>query len=153
MLNNTLVYNKKNTPDDLKNKALNLKDFVEYLNQTIKMFDQHIAVEDFEKKDSSIHKLFVALFDIYMNTNPKTDKQPKLSNDTTLETSDKNRFESDNIAHEMYKTSLMELETTNNEKYIPTGKVFNIKKKTLSRLTYDDDIDRKINNLKQKLKN
>lgn len=46
-------------------KIPNLKEFIKYLDQTLKMFDQHIAEEEFEKKDSDVHKLFVALFNIY----------------------------------------------------------------------------------------
>ena len=50
---------------DQKNKTPNLKEFIKYLNQTLNMFDPHIAEEDFEKKDSDVYKLFTILFNFY----------------------------------------------------------------------------------------
>lgn len=54
-----------NNAQELNNKIPNLKNFVKYLNQTIELFDSHVSEEQFEKKDSDLHKLFVSLFNIY----------------------------------------------------------------------------------------
>jgi hypothetical protein len=59
--------------NETRDKIPNLKEFVKYLNQTINLFDSHVSNEDFEKKDSDIYKLFVALFNMYIDLDPKCD--------------------------------------------------------------------------------
>ena len=54
-----------------KEKIPNLKEFIKYLNQTLDMFDQHVPSEEFERKDSDIHKLFVSLFNLYTDIDSK----------------------------------------------------------------------------------
>jgi hypothetical protein len=52
-------------------KIPNLKEFIKYLDQTLKLFDNHIADEDFENKDSNVYKLFITLFNIYKDLDSK----------------------------------------------------------------------------------
>lgn len=76
-------------------KIPNLKEFVKYLDQTIRIFDEHVADEDFEKKDSDVHKIFKTLFNIY--TNPRVNKE---QNKKTKKHTKKN-----NISHQTFQES------------------------------------------------
>lgn len=66
----------KSIPMDPKpdKKIPNLKDFIKYLDQTLNMFDHYVSEEDYNNKDSDVHKLFVTLFNMYMDMENK--KQP-----------------------------------------------------------------------------
>ena len=41
----------------MSRKNPNIKEYIKYLDYTVKMFDKHVSEEDFEKKDSDIYKL------------------------------------------------------------------------------------------------
>ena len=61
----------KNNVSNNNNKILNIKEFVQYLEQTLSMFDKHISAEDFEDKNSDVHKLFTTLFSMYTDMENK----------------------------------------------------------------------------------
>lgn len=65
---NLLNVNKKN---NIK-KIPNLKEFVKYLDQTLKLFDNHIAEKDFENKNSDVYKLFPKLLTYNKKHNTKS---------------------------------------------------------------------------------
>ncbi|XWV25219.1 putative ORFan [Tupanvirus deep ocean] len=153
-MSNILESNKTNISTN--NKIPNLKEFIKYLDQTLKMFDQHIAEEEFENKNSDVHKLFVTLFNIYTDLDSKKTKEninksilneehkdesvkQKSINTTNIDTKDidinsiieqhienrknqkkdkpkwennRTRLESEKIAREIYKKSLLELQTS-----------------------------------------
>lgn len=72
MLNNfELDISQINSNIAKNDKPPNLKEFIKYLNQTLNMFDKHVADEDFEKKDSDVYKLFTILFNIYADLDSK----------------------------------------------------------------------------------
>ncbi|XWV26478.1 putative orfan [Tupanvirus soda lake] len=139
------------------NKIPNLKEFIKYLDQTLKMFDQHIAEEEFENKNSDVYKLFVTLFNIYTDLNAKKATNENINNkiqkekninepvihqinsNSSVDTKDidinsiieqhienrkkqkkdnpkwennRTRLESEKIVREIYKKSLLELQTS-----------------------------------------
>ncbi len=46
-------------------KTPGIKQFIDYLNQTVKIFGDYYSDEEFERKDSDIYKLFITLFYLY----------------------------------------------------------------------------------------
>lgn len=87
-------------PTAEQGKIPNLKEFIKYLDQTLKIFDQHIAEEDFENKDSDVYKLFTTLFNMYTDLDPKKNPpMPELSKHQSDNISDvesiSNKYESD----------------------------------------------------------
>ena len=52
-------------------KIPNIKEFIKNLDQIFKLFDKHIADEEFENKNSDIYKLFISLFNIYKDLDSK----------------------------------------------------------------------------------
>lgn len=76
-MSNTLDLNKSTTNDSkLDKKIPNLKDFIKYLDQTLNMFDHYVSEEDYNNKDSDVHKLFVTLFNMYMDMENKKQQIP-----------------------------------------------------------------------------
>jgi len=73
----------------MSRKNPNVKEFVKYLDYTVKVFDKHVAEEDFEKKDSDVYKLFGTLFHMYDNISndqadiPRTRRIPMQSYNST----------------------------------------------------------------------
>lgn len=41
------------------NRTPNLKEFIKYLEQTVKLFENHVAGDDFKNKNSEVYRLFV----------------------------------------------------------------------------------------------
>ena len=62
----------KNSDD---NRIPNLKEFIRYLEQTVKLFENHVDEEDFENKDSEVYKLFVTLFNLYTESDKKSSSE------------------------------------------------------------------------------
>ena len=84
-------------------KPPNLKEFIKYLNQTLNMFDKHVADEDFEKKDSDVYKLFTILFNIY------TDLDSKYCAPENIENSDKTINISTNVTKNVTKNDEIDI--------------------------------------------
>jgi len=59
----------------MSRKNPNIKEFVKYLDYTVKIFDKHVAEEDFEKKDSDVYKLFDTLLHMYDNISKENNPQ------------------------------------------------------------------------------
>ena len=149
-----------------KEKIPNLKEFIKYLNQTLDMFDQHVPSEEFERKDSDIHKLFVSLFNLYTdidskkensnntdpvffdknivaglintnhnvnpnnNINPKSNigsvgRKIKIPKDNFKWENNKS-INSEKLAREIYKKTLNDLKTLDNEPIITSSENKNI---------------------------
>lgn len=122
-------------------KIMNPKEFIEYLNQTWKLFGEHVTKEDFEKKDSDVNKLFMTLFNLYIELCNKnclgtTDRMNKnefieekmdsiikkhVVNKKTRKIpkfrweNNRNELGSDMIAQDMYKKSLLKYCTSENQ--------------------------------------
>jgi len=58
-------------------KIFNIKEFIKYLNKTVELLAPHIPNEEFEKRDSDVHKLFASLFSIYTVDKPTFSKGPE----------------------------------------------------------------------------
>jgi len=58
-------------------KNINVKEFVEYLNHTMNMFDGHITEEELANKESNINKLICTLFHMYENMSVDERQQQK----------------------------------------------------------------------------
>jgi hypothetical protein len=78
-MSNNFVTDKYKIDINQNNKIPNLKEFIKYLDQTLKLFDQHIAEEEFEKKDSDVYKLFIMLFNIYTDLDTKKTKNESVT--------------------------------------------------------------------------
>ncbi len=91
-MSNNLV---SNLPNISQNKIPNLKEFIKYLDQTLKMFDQHIAEEEFENKNSDVYKLFVTLFNIYTDLDVKKTRKNDNPKNNMLEIC-QNKYEQNN---------------------------------------------------------
>lgn len=46
-------------------RALNIREIIKYLNETLELVSQHVAASDLENPDSDAYRLFTMLFSIY----------------------------------------------------------------------------------------
>lgn len=49
----------------MSKKNPNIKEFIQYLDHTLAMFQNHLSEEDFERTDSDVYKLFTTIFKMY----------------------------------------------------------------------------------------
>lgn len=137
----------KNQGIDSADKIPNLKEFIKYLNQTVDMFDRHVSDEEFERKDSDIHKLFVSLFNLYTdidskNTNRTNDSffDKKIMEEMLGKNIQLDQIKSTNTNKKFpLKTHKSDLKWENNRSINSEKVVRDIYRKTLKDLQTSDD--------------
>jgi hypothetical protein len=87
----------------------NVKEFVKYLDYTVKVFDKHVAEEDFENKDSDVYKLFDTLFHMYDNIlDDQTSDLPRIRSRASTEETDYPKWENQSTQNRYQKSTTSE---------------------------------------------